>query len=911
MNRILEKITEFYTDNGITEFLRKMVEINHPDDAIEELLKFLGDRFECERAYIFEIDNSKTTCSNTYEWCAQNIVAQKEMLQKEPLETVAPWLLMFEKNQCVVIRDLNDIKLDQPLLYASLKPQGINSLVVSAIRKDSELIGFIGVDNPSDSKIEAVAEFLLDVGYFISFVMDRRNMIAKLEYLSYHDKLTGALNRHAYGEVFSNGIEADCLGVLYCDISELKRINDHMGHEIGDDLILEWYKIIETTFTNYDIYRIGGDEFVVVCKNIKKDHFLLLYNALQEEITKNIHHMAIGSAWSNQKPIQLSELISKAEKAMYWDKNNYYKQLMPLRPKRAGHNEFPVDAKEARAYCSSELSSFFQKTHFDPALFFQSISMSDYFPFIGDLESNTFYISDAMKETFGFKSNRVINLMEIWEKRISDPEELELYRNDINMLLNREKDKHDLRYKVKDKNGNDLWVHSHCIIKWNEETGTPVFISGGVSSQEKNFVIDPVTNFPREYGAILKLREIHKKQNFITLIGFTLNNFSEINELRGRSDSDSILRAIATKLSQHFDSRISFYRLDGLKFVGILLPNCEGSIVQLVSEMREVISSIYFNNNIVVKYPCSIGVMVEALNSASVQDLLVNMTTLLSKAKHNPQEDFVMHSQKNIECQKRKAQMTMEISKNVLNGFENFRIAIQPTVRSGDLSTHSAEVLLRWKFEKEDISPAEFIPILESNRLILQVGKWVFEQAARTCKRASSYIPGYKLAVNVSYYQILDPEFLPFMEKILKRYELEGNKLVLEITETHYDETPTKVKEFVENCQKLGMEVAIDDFGDGYSSLAFLMKYPANIVKLDRSLIKEMKHSEDHVNFISSIIFACHSFKKIVCAEGVETKEEFDMICATQCDLIQGFYFYKPLELADFYALLPTLVQKD
>lgn len=910
MKQILENIREFHTDNKINELLRKMIEINHPDDAIEDLLQFLGTKFECERAYIFEIDKNKASCSNTYEWCAKDIIAQREILQQEPLETVKPWLLMFEKNQCVVIKDLDDIKLEQPLLYASLKPQKIHSLVVSAIHRDAEVIGFIGVDNPDFDKIEEVGEFLLNVGYIISFVMDRRDMIAKLEYLSYHDKLTGALNRHAYEELVSSSVDADCLGVLYCDISELKRVNDNMGHEIGDDLILEWYKIINNTFPKHDIYRIGGDEFIVVCKNMRKDHFSLSYNALQDQIAKNNHHMAAGSAWSNQKPLKLNELVSKAEKAMYWDKNNYYKQMPSLRQKRACHNEFQGESKEMRSYSSSELSNFFRKSHFDPALFFQSISMSDYFPFIGDLESNIFYISDAMKETFGFKSNRVINLMEIWEKRISDPEELEIYRNDIQMLLNREKDRHDLRYKVKDKDGNDLWVHSHCIIKWNEETNTPAFISGGVSSQEKNFVIDPISNFQREYGAILKLREIHKKQNFITLIGFTLNNFAEINELRGRNAGDSVLRSIANKLSQHFDSRINFYRLDGLKFVGILLPNCEGSIIQLVSEMKEVISSIYFSNNVVVKYPCSIGVMVESLDSASIQDLLVNMTALLSKAKHNPQEDFVMHSQKNIDSQKRKAQMTMEISKNVLNGFENFRIAVQPTVRSSDLSTCSAEVLLRWKFEGEDISPAEFIPILESNRLILQVGKWVFEQAARTCKRASSYIPDYKLAVNVSYYQILDMDFLPFMESILKRYELSGNKLVLEITETHYDETPSMVKEFVENCRKLGMEVAIDDFGDGYSSLAFLMRYPASIVKLDRSLIKEMSHSEDHINFISSIIFACHSFKKIVCAEGVETKEEFDILSAAQCDLIQGFYFYKPLELTDFYALLPTLQQK-
>ena len=125
------------------------------------------------------------------------------------------------------------------------------------------------------------------------------------------------------------------------------------------------------------------------------------------------------------------------------------------------------------------------------------------------------------------------------------------------------------------------------------------------------------------------------------------------------------------------------------------------------------------------------------------------------------------------------------------------------------------------------------------------------------------------------------------------------------MTETHYDEAPAKVRQFVENCRELGIRVAIDDFGDGYASLAFLIKYPAAVVKLDRSLINEMAASDDNINFIASIVYACHRFGKKVCAEGVETEEEFSVIKASGCDLIQGYYFYRPLELKNFYELLP------
>jgi len=113
-----------------------------------------------------------------------------------------------------------------------------------------------------------------------------------------------------------------------------------------------------------------------------------------------------------------------------------------------------------------------------------------------------------------------------------------------------------------------------------------------------------------------------------------------------------------------------------------------------------------------------------------------------------------------------------------------------------------------------------------------------------------------------------------------------------------------KVREFIDGCRSLGIRVAIDDFGDGYSSLAFLLKHSSDIVKLDKSLIGEMLSSDDNENFINSIIYACHRFGKKICAEGVETDDEYKAIKIAGADMIQGYYFYKPLELPVFYDLL-------
>ena len=128
--------------------------------------------------------------------------------------------------------------------------------------------------------------------------------------------------------------------------------------------------------------------------------------------------------------------------------------------------------------------------------------------------------------------------------------------------------------------------------------------------------------------------------------------------------------------------------------------------------------------------------------------------------------------------------------------------------------------------------------------------------------------------------------------------------MILELTETNFDNYPEKLAEFFKLCTKLGVNVALDDFGSGYSSIGLLLKYPTNIVKLDKSIVDTLIESRDNEKFIISIINACHIFGKQVCAEGVETKETLNMITNAGCDVIQGFYFSKPVEIEDYMKML-------
>ncbi len=251
--------------------------------------------------------------------------------------------------------------------------------------------------------------------------------------------------------------------------------------------------------------------------------------------------------------------------------------------------------------------------------------------------------------------------------------------------------------------------------------------------------------------------------------------------------------------------------------------------------------------------------------------------------------------------------MESHLIENILNGMENFRIVVQPVVSTKDGIPQGAESLLRWRFQGEEISPADFIPIIEKAHMIHQVGRWVFTQAVHACVRLLTYAPDFYLTVNVSLQQLDDEGFVDFIAQTLRKYDLSGEHIVLELTESCMDNQPEKLEQFVKACGDLNIRIALDDFGSGYSSMRVLLRYPSSIIKLDRSLLLEMTDSYEKNGFITSLVYACHQFGKKVCMEGVETEFQYELVKEAGCDLIQGFYYYRPMELEQAYHLAAKL----
>ena len=616
------------------------------------------------------------------------------------------------------------------------------------------------------------------------------------------------------------------------------------------------------------------------------------------------HHIAIGEVWSNQPPYDLEALIIEADKVMYEDKREYY--TANYRVQALDRHISPCGEFKNMAETGSVFYQFLGTTYHDMEQLFKSMTQQNstgYF-FFGDMQKDLYYISDNMRDEFGFESNVVPGLIQAWAQRISQEKARNLYWKEMRAILSEKRGVHDLRYQVRNVHGKNMWIRSYGIVKWNEEQSAPLFFSGRITHQDDEFVVDSVTNFPREAALFSRLEEMKGEGKKAQVIAFSFNNISEINSTRGRVFSDHLVRTITENLTDRLADRMSFYRLEGMRCAVLVEFPYEGQREKLVQQIREIVGEWYRLMGIIVAQPCSFAAMEYPLANLMPADFMEQLVSLLRIAKHDPSGETVEYSEENISKVRYMSNMALALSHDVLHGMKNFRVVVQPVVSTQTGKIVGGEMLLRWRFRDRDVSPDVFVTMLEKDNMINIVGRWVFEQAVCTCMRLVSYSPDFYLTFNVSLQQMTDETFPDYMEEVLSKYKVDGSRLAAEMTESCIDEQPEKLIHFVETCSRLGIRIALDDFGSGYSSMRMLLQYPTSIVKLDRSLLGEMTESVDKMNFICSIVYACHRFGKKVCMEGVETAEQDALIRESGCDMIQGYYHYYPLEIAALYSLL-------
>ena len=372
--------------------------------------------------------------------------------------------------------------------------------------------------------------------------------------------------------------------------------------------------------------------------------------------------------------------------------------------------------------------------------------------------------------------------------------------------------------------------------------------------------------------------------------------FSRINESMGGLAGDELLITFARRLILALRAGDVLARTGGNEF-GILVSLRRGveDALKAAERINKVMAAPFKISDLEIRVECAIGV---ALMNAGqdAEELFRNAQFAVKQAKVTGRPQ-VYEVKKATEARRR---FSIETELRRALDRDQLELFYQPLInlKSGEVA--GFEALARWNHEdRGEISPTEFIPVAEESGLILQLGRWAMDKAARTLagwdETTGEKLPLY-VGVNLSAIQVARDNIADVVESALKSSGLSGDRLTLELTESSIVQDPVRATRVFDSLKALDTTVAMDDFGTGYSSLAYLQRLPIDVLKIDRSFVSGMMVDPDSVAIVRAVLSLAEALGMSTTAEGIETVELATTLATLGCASGQGFYFAKPLE---------------
>lgn len=424
---------------------------------------------------------------------------------------------------------------------------------------------------------------------------------------------------------------------------------------------------------------------------------------------------------------------------------------------------------------------------------------------------------------------------------------------------------------------------------------------------------DEVTGLPNRYSLKKRLSDVVfvGKDETSAILFLDLDHFKNINDSEGHAVGDTVLVEVARMLSQQFSHKSMVSRFGGDEFVILMIDVAETKdgaalIVEGVARtIIERITRVINLNDKIFHMGGSIGMMMFPFEDNDAESLLRFADTAMYEAKNMGRKQAVFYQKGMSRLVEHRHKMEMQLH-DALNK-KQFSLFFQPQVNV-DGEVIGFEALLRW-FHPEDglVSPAEFIPLLEGNGLIIDVSEWIVDhvcQQINAWKSAGLWKPAWKVCINISTEHFYQDNFLPLFEGALSEYGIEPAWLCVEITESVAIKDVDFTMSRLHALRELGVSVALDDFGTGYSSLSYLKDLPIDILKIDRAFILELETREVDKAILRTIMVMAVSLQLTVVVEGVETIEQVDIARACGCLVFQGYYYHKPMPIEALETLL-------
>ncbi len=418
---------------------------------------------------------------------------------------------------------------------------------------------------------------------------------------------------------------------------------------------------------------------------------------------------------------------------------------------------------------------------------------------------------------------------------------------------------------------------------------------------------DPLTDLPNR--ALFEDRVSHALngggiESRAALILISIDGFNKVQRTLGHTNSDLMLIETGKRLLAGLGRRATVSHYERDEFA--ILSEHFSSADEIASIAREISDELRRPFNLAgseVVATCSIGVSIAPENGEDLASLMRNAAAALSLAKKDGGDNVRFYTPDMNE----RAVARLKLETGLWRGLERreFELFYQPKVDLVSGAVVGLEALLRWNSSEMGlVSPAEFVPLAEETGLILPLGEWVLSTAVKQAKEWRDKGFDLSIAVNLSARQLQQPGLAETILSIVDGSGLEPQHLNLEITESSVIQNAEPAIATLKELRNKGMQVSIDDFGTGYSSLSYLKTLPIDVIKIDRSFVKELPANADDAALTVAIISLGHNLRLKVVAEGVETEEQRQFLQRVRCDEYQGYFFSRPLPAGEIEALL-------
>ncbi|WP_226529236.1 GGDEF and EAL domain-containing protein [Metabacillus niabensis] len=389
----------------------------------------------------------------------------------------------------------------------------------------------------------------------------------------------------------------------------------------------------------------------------------------------------------------------------------------------------------------------------------------------------------------------------------------------------------------------------------------------------------------------------------LAVLFLDLDRFKVINDTKGHSTGDLLLKDVADRIRNTVKSDGLVSRQGGDEFLILLEGMKKDKIEKIAQQIIDDFSRPFFVHGEEVFVTASIGISLYPYDGKDQETLIKNADTAMYLAKERGKNNYQYYNEGLNTQSTRK--MVLEVGLRKALDTNQFNMVYQPQFELETGTIIGMEALIRWEHPTlGPISPVEFIPIAEETGVIVQIGKWILQQVCNDHNQWKQHGHGsIKMAVNISVRQMQEQEFVSSVKQVLEEYNIDPNMFELEITESIMQNINHSIV-ILKELKELGVKIAIDDFGKGYSSLSYLKHLPIDKIKVDKSFVDDILDPTHNGSIAKAIIDMGHIMKFTVIAEGIEEEKQVDFLLKNNCKLGQGFFFSKPLPEHDIRKLL-------